>query len=81
MDSPFETRIEFDYSNRLKNNLKERCNLTSSLCSDNFIQTFYMKWELILFCKVHNLKQSGTKKDITKRIYSFLEDSKKLEKI
>lgn len=72
MKTPFGSKIKFDYSKRLKNNLKERQKLTSKLPSEKFNQTFWMKWELVEFCKINNLKKSGSKSELKGRIFAFL---------
>lgn len=50
----------------------ERPTLNSSISVQNFKQFYWLKTELHSFCKKNNLPTSGSKEELTKRIYLFL---------
>ena len=57
----------------IKNMNIKRPQLTKNLKPDVFLNFYWLKQELIDFCKKHKIYTSGAKADLTKRIKSFLE--------
>jgi hypothetical protein len=58
--------------------MSERPILSKELKYDTFLQYYYLKEELIAFCKENGLSTTGGKQDITKRIEHFLKTGEKL---
>lgn len=58
--------------------MSERPGLTKELGYDTFLQYYYLKEELIAFCKENGVSTAGGKQDITKRIEHFLKTGEKL---
>lgn len=52
--------------------MNERPNLTKELKVETFLNYYYLKEELINFCKEYNLPSSGSKIELTNRIAYFL---------
>ncbi|WP_341479239.1 DUF6434 domain-containing protein [Clostridium gasigenes] len=52
--------------------------LSSRLDSETFKAYYYLKEELVLFCKEVGLQSTGGKESLTERIYCFLDTGKKL---
>lgn len=61
--------------------MDERPNLDIKLDSKVFRQYYYLKEELIDFCKKNNLQTTGGKLELSERIAEFLETGKKTYKI
>ena len=53
--------------------MDKRPPLTKTLSADTFLNYYYLKEELVAFCRQYNLPVSGSKIDITKRIAHYLE--------
>lgn len=53
--------------------MNERPELTSKLDSNTFKEYYYLKEELIDFCRRNNLQITGSKIDLTNRISKFLD--------
>lgn len=51
----------------------ERPNIQKGLSSSVFLQYYYLKEELIAFCRQENLPVSGGKVELTKRIAAYLD--------
>ena len=51
--------------------------LSSNLNCETFKEYYYLKSELVDFCKDNNLNTTGNKKDLTDRIYKFLKSGEK----
>lgn len=60
--------------------MSERTILSKELEYDIFLQYYYLKEELVAFCKENGLSTTGGKQDITKRIEHFLKTGEKLVK-
>ncbi|MBH1941200.1 SAP domain-containing protein [Mobilitalea sibirica] len=58
--------------------MSERPILSTVLKHDLFLQYYYLKEELIAFCKQNGLSTTGKKHDLTKRIELFLRTGEKL---
>jgi hypothetical protein len=58
--------------------MSERPVLSKELEYDVFLQYYYLKEELVAFCKENGLSATGGKQDITKRIEYFLKTGEKL---
>lgn len=58
--------------------MRERPILSKELEYDTFLQYYYLKEELVVFCKENGLSTNGGKQDITKRIEHFLKTGEKL---
>lgn len=58
--------------------MDERPILDKNLSSLEFKEFYYLKKELIEFCKFENLKSSGNKEQLEKRIIYYLKTGKKL---
>lgn len=58
--------------------MSERPTLSIELKYDTFLQYYYLKEELVAFCRENKLSTIGGKQDITKRIEYFLKTGKKL---
>ncbi|WP_160679912.1 DUF6434 domain-containing protein [Clostridium sp. C8-1-8] len=58
--------------------MSERPVLSKELNPDTFLQYYYLKEELISFCKENGLSKTGGKQDISKRIEHFLRTGEKL---
>ncbi|QAA32264.1 DUF6434 domain-containing protein [Clostridium manihotivorum] len=58
--------------------MSERPVLSKELKPDTFLQYYYLKEELVSFCKENGLSATGGKQDITKRIEHFLRTGEKL---
>ena len=57
--------------------MKERPKLNKDLNSSTFNDYYYLKEELIDFCKMNKLQATGGKLELTKRITKFLDTGKK----
>ena len=55
-----------------------RPNLTIQLDSKTFTNYYYLKEELIAFCKEHQLQATGSKEELNKRIIYYLDTGEKL---
>ena len=58
--------------------MRERPILSKDLDYKTFLQYYYLKEELVLFCRDNHLSTMGGKQDITKRIKYFLETGENL---
>lgn len=58
--------------------MSERPMLSKELEYDKFLKYYYLKEELIRFCRENGLSAAGGKQDITKRIAHFLKTGEKL---
>ena len=58
--------------------MNERPILSTKLECDTFLQYYYLKKELIAFCRKNELSIMGGKQDITKRIGYFLNTGEKM---
>ena len=56
--------------------MAERPELTAKLSSKEFLEYYYLKEELVRFCKENGLPASGGKQDLTERIACFLDTGK-----
>ena len=56
--------------------MAERPELTSRLSSKEFLEYYYLKEELVSFCRENGLPASGGKKELTERIAFFLDTGK-----
>ena len=54
----------------------ERPELTKDLSSELFKEFYYLKEELVAFCRMNKLLASGSKQELTERIAYFLETGK-----
>lgn len=52
--------------------MSKRPILSKQLENDTFLQYYYLKEELVAFCRENGLSSTGGKQDITKRIEHFL---------
>jgi len=52
----------------------EKPDLSIKLEADIFKKYYWLKEELYIFCKENNLSASGSKEELTERIYHFLKD-------
>mgnify|MGYP003542037653 FL=1 len=59
--------------------MSERPELNKDLDSETFREFYYLKEELIDFCRENNLHVSGSKIELTDRIVYFLETGKVLK--
>ena len=59
--------------------MKERPELTRELDSKLFLDFYYLKEELVAFCREQGLPVTGGKQEITKRIAHFLETGEILQ--
>lgn len=59
--------------------MKERPELTRELDSKLFLDFYYLKEELVAFCREQGLPATGGKQEITKRIAHFLETGEILQ--
>jgi len=60
--------------------MSERPNLDNSIDSKEFREYYYLKEELIEFCKKNSLQPTGGKIELTERIAHFLETGEKTSK-
>ena len=60
--------------------MSERPNLDNSLDSKNFKEFYYLKEELVDFCRKNNLQTTGGKIELTERIANFLETGERTYK-
>lgn len=60
--------------------MKERPNLDNNLSSSDFREYYYLKEELVNFCKRYDIQTTGSKAEITERIANFLESGEKTYK-
>lgn len=58
----------------------ERPVLDKNLNAPIFKNFYYLKEELVCFCKQEGLQATGSKEDLTERIYCYLDTGKKIEK-
>lgn len=58
--------------------MSERPELTSETNADTFRDFYYLKEELVQFCRKNGLPASGSKQELTERIAHFLETGKVL---
>lgn len=58
----------------------ERPELNEALSVETFLKHYYLKTELLAFCRCHKLALSGGKEELSKRIAYFLETGKQLSK-
>ena len=65
-------RIENDFEVNM-----ERPNLNVKLDSTTFQNYYYLKEELVLFCKQNGLQSTGSKLELTERIATFLKTGEK----
>lgn len=57
----------------VEDSMTERPTLTLELKSQEFLEYYYLKEELVKFCRDNGLSTSGGKKDITERIAYYLD--------
>ena len=60
--------------------MSERPNLDNSLDSKTFKEYYYLKEELVNFCRKNNLQTTGGKIELTERIVKFLETGERTYK-
>ena len=60
--------------------MSERPNLDNSLDSKTFKEYYYLKEELVNFCRKNNLQTTGGKIELTERIAKFLETGERTYK-
>ena len=60
--------------------MSERPNLDNSLDSKTFKEYYYLKEELVNFCRKNNLQTTGGKIELTERIANFLETGERTYK-
>lgn len=60
--------------------MKERPNLDNTLSCSDFKEYYYLKEELVSFCKKYYLQMTGSKAELTERIANFLESGEKTYK-
>ena len=60
--------------------MKERPNLDNNLSSSDFKEYYYLKEELVSFCKKYDLQMTGSKAELNERIANFLESGEKTYK-
>ena len=60
--------------------MSERPNLDNSLDSKTFKEYYYLKEELINFCRQNNLQTTGGKIELTERIAKFLDTGERTYK-
>ena len=60
--------------------MSERPNLDNSLDSKTFKEFYYLKEELVDFCRKNNLQTTGGKIELTERIANFLETGERTYK-
>ena len=60
--------------------MSERPNLDNNIGSKEFREYYYLKEELIDFCRKNNLQTTGGKIELTERIAHFLETGEKTYK-
>ena len=58
--------------------MSERPILSRELEHDTFLQYYYLKEELVAFCRENGISTNGGKQEITKRIEHFLKTGEKL---
>lgn len=58
----------------------QRPTLTTQLKTEIFQNFYYLKEELVSFCKQEGLQTTGSKKELTERIAHYLDTGQKLEK-
>ena len=56
--------------------MADRPELTTKLKSKGFLEYYYLKEELVDFCKANGLPASGSKQELTERIAVFLDTGK-----
>ena len=56
--------------------MSDRPELTDKLNSKEFLEYYYLKEELVRFCREYGLPASGGKQDLTRRIAFFLDTGK-----
>ena len=56
--------------------MSDRPELTDKLSSKEFLEYYYLKEELVRFCRENGLPASGGKQDLTRRIAFFLDTGK-----
>ena len=56
--------------------MSDRPELTTGLKSKDFLEYYYLKEELVQFCRENGLPSSGGKQELTERIALFLETGK-----
>ncbi len=61
--------------------MSERPNLDNNLDGKTFKEYYYLKEELITFCRKNDLQITGRKSELTERIATFLDTGKKTYKI
>jgi hypothetical protein len=54
--------------------------LTPSIKKDLFLKSYWLKEQLMEFCKEHKLSASGSKSDLTQRVVDFLDGKNPLAK-
>lgn len=57
--------------------MSERPELSLNISVDTFKNYYYLKEELVDFCRQNGLQTSGSKQELTERIACFLETGKK----
>jgi len=57
--------------------MTDRPNLNLTLNSETFKQYYYLKEELVDFCRKNNLQSTGNKEELTERIAVYLDTGKK----
>ena len=57
--------------------MNERPNLSKNINSDQFRDFYYLKQELVSFCRAEKLSTTGGKQELTERIAHYLETGEK----
>lgn len=60
--------------------MSERLELTSELKSKDFLDNYWLKEELVSFCRDNGLPASGGKQELTERIAAYL-DTGRIERV
>ncbi len=56
--------------------MENRQELNNNLNAEDFKDNYYLKTELIKFCRQNNLQASGSKIELTNRVFYFLKTEK-----
>ena len=62
----------------MENDMSDRPELSIKLKSNEFLEYYYLKEELVYFCRENGLPASGGKTELTERIAYFLDTGKVL---
>lgn len=61
--------------------METRPKLTKSLKGEVFLSYYYLKEELVIFCRENDIAISGNKQELTDRIFYFLNTGEKIKKV